>query len=183
MARALFVTPEPPYPLRGGGAMRSASLLHYLSSRYEVDAIGFSPKWTEALPPELVSDSLTVSLKRHSRTVLARAWRNGGRLLRGVAPLSDRFSGYEMEINQWLRGRNYDVAVLEHFWTASYLPNVRPHARAVILDLHNIESVWHERCAAVESGPRAVALRRFSAASRRDEQLWLPQFDHCQKLR
>ena len=39
--RALFLTPEAPYPLEGGGALRAASLFEYLAARYEVDVIVF----------------------------------------------------------------------------------------------------------------------------------------------
>ena len=38
---ALFLAPEAPYPIAGGGALRSASLLEYLTLRYEVDTIVF----------------------------------------------------------------------------------------------------------------------------------------------
>ena len=39
--RALLLAPETPYPLAGGGALRTASLLHYLSSKYAVDLLVF----------------------------------------------------------------------------------------------------------------------------------------------
>ncbi|MCC6536537.1 MAG: hypothetical protein IT162_03245, partial [Bryobacterales bacterium] len=42
--RALLVCPEPPYPLHGGGAFRSAGVLHYLSQRYTLDAVFFSER-------------------------------------------------------------------------------------------------------------------------------------------
>src|SRR4051794_13838880 len=38
---ALFLTPEAPYPIAGGGSLRSASLLEYLARRYDVDVIVF----------------------------------------------------------------------------------------------------------------------------------------------
>lgn len=38
---ALVLAPETPYPLAGGGALRTASLLHYLRTRYEVDLLVF----------------------------------------------------------------------------------------------------------------------------------------------
>ena len=38
---ALFLSAEAPYPLAGGGALRSASLLHYLARTREVDVIVF----------------------------------------------------------------------------------------------------------------------------------------------
>src|ERR1017187_7845821 len=38
---ALFLAPEAPYPMAGGGALRSASLLEYLGRHYDVDVIVF----------------------------------------------------------------------------------------------------------------------------------------------
>src|ERR1035437_9111292 len=38
---ALFLAPEAPYPIAGGGALRSASLLEYLGRHYDVDVIVF----------------------------------------------------------------------------------------------------------------------------------------------
>ena len=41
MSNALFISPEAPYPLAGGGALRSASLLNFLASRYSLDMVVF----------------------------------------------------------------------------------------------------------------------------------------------
>src|SRR5437016_4865444 len=38
---ALVLAPEAPYPLAGGGALRTASLLHYLAGTRAVDLIVF----------------------------------------------------------------------------------------------------------------------------------------------
>jgi glycosyltransferase involved in cell wall biosynthesis len=54
---------------------------------------------------------------------------------------------------------------------------VRPHSKNVILDLHNIESVWHRSLAASENAVRSWALRRFATASVALEREWLPKFD------
>ena len=57
---ALFLTPEAPYPLAGGGQMRSASLLEYLAKRFHVDVVVFrepsAPDPALAIPPGLVRD-------------------------------------------------------------------------------------------------------------------------------
>ena len=80
-------------------------------------------------------------------------------------------------IGTLVAGQQYDVAVLEHFWCAPYVEQVRPHSKRVILDLHNIESVWHRSLSGLESGARALALRRFATASVALERHWLPEFD------
>ncbi len=41
MSNALFLSPEAPYPLAGGGALRSASLLNFLARQHAVDMITF----------------------------------------------------------------------------------------------------------------------------------------------
>ncbi|HUQ95675.1 MAG TPA: glycosyltransferase [Bryobacteraceae bacterium] len=179
--RALFISPEPPYPLTGGGALRSASLLQFLAARYPVDIVLFhvdgASDPVEALPRGLVGDILSVPLPGHATGTPAVITRNSLRLLRGVPPMLDRFSGQEKIIGAWLKGRTYHTAVLEHFWCASYASLVRSHCRHLYLDLHNIESEWHARSARVESGPYSLGHKIFAAYYRRLERKLLPLFD------
>ncbi len=181
--RALILCPEPPYPLYGGGAFRSAAVLQYLARNYALDAVFFSeetrPDPRLALPPGLVNDSLLIRLAVHPRNTASRVWRNGWRYVKGIPPLVDRFcaSPAGSRLTEWLNGRHYDVAVIEHFWCSPFAGLVRPHAGRLVLDLHNIESEWHERMAAQEPWPLAHAHRRFAAAARRLEGRWLSQFD------
>ena len=177
---ALVISPEAPYPLDGGGALRTASLLHALADRYEVDLLAFrhpGQRILENLPPDLVRSTGLIELRAHANTVPARVMRNAGRLLRGVPPLVDRFSGYESAIARELEGKAYDTVLLEHFWSASYIPLVRRFARRVILDLHNVESAWHASCAAASAFPQSLMHRGFGRAALRLEQRWLPLFD------
>jgi len=170
--RALLVSPEAPYPLDGGGALRTASLLHYLAARYDVDLIAFQhpgQRIVENLPPGLVRRASLVPLRHHAPGVFARALRNASRVIRQRPPLVDRFGGYEDEIRAAIGDRRYEVCVLEHFWTASYLPLMRSVADRTLLDLHNIESAWHASCAATAGFPRNVLHRAFAAASLREE--------------
>src|SRR5437899_835757 len=74
---AFFLTPE--QAGAGGGALRSACVLAYLRDRYRVEVAGFK-------------------LSHHSKSTVARAWRNGLRLIRGRPPLLDRYSGYEHQL-------------------------------------------------------------------------------------
>ena len=83
--RALFLSPEDPVPGWGGGGMRSASLLEYLREHYEVDVLRFD-------------------LRVHSKKTSARIQRNAVRILQGVPPLFDRFSGYEEQLAHKLKG-------------------------------------------------------------------------------
>ena len=45
---ALFVAPEAPYPLVGGGPLRAASMLQYLAQSHTVDAISQALSGTSA---------------------------------------------------------------------------------------------------------------------------------------
>src|ERR1017187_2326700 len=89
MNSALFISAEAPYPLAGGGALRSASLLNFLARGYAVDMIAFrEPRAAdprEHSPPGLVRRLHVVELPPHARQALARAARNAGRLARGYA--------------------------------------------------------------------------------------------------
>jgi len=179
--RALFLSPQTPYPSVGGGPLRSASLLEYLARSFSVHTIVFrepgDPDPALAIPAGLVDKLNVVDLPYHSKQPLARALRNMSRIVRNRPPLLDRFSGFQDEIANLLAGRHYHVAILEHFWCAPYIAQLRPCSEQVILDLHNIESVWHRSVAASENPARAFALRRFATACVALERKWLPRFD------
>jgi polysaccharide biosynthesis protein PslH len=155
--RALFLTPEEPKTGSGGGALRSASLLAYLQNKYDVQPVTFS-------------------LRPHSRSPEARLWRNVVRLAHGRPPLFDRFSGYENQIGAALQGR-YAVAVVEHFWCASYAGLLRTRCGKLVLDLHNIESQLARTHANAARWPASWASRRFAESYQRLEREWLPRFD------
>lgn len=176
---ALFLTPEPPYPMMGGGALRSASLLEYLMERYAVEALTFrqpgaaAPLW----PDPRLRLGQHLRLPYHSRSAPARAWRNFRRYLIGSPPLWDRFARFSDWIDSATAGRHYALGVIEHFWCASYAAELRGRCRRLVLDLHNVESVLHYRLAGGASWPSRLALRSFARDYRRLERHWLPRFD------
>lgn len=136
------------------------------------------------MPPGLVRSQQVVPLPHHSRSLLARYVRNAGRAIRGVPPLIDRVSGLGSLIEQAIAGRRYDFGVAEHFWCAPYIDQLENCCETTILDLHNIESVLHDRCAhlagvsgrAAGTGLVRAGHRRFAAASRKLEADLLPRF-------
>jgi len=176
----LMVSPEAPFPMVGGGATRTASLIEFLARRYHVDLILFAeagaPDPAIQIPPGTVRQVWTICLPRHSRTLPARISRNFVRYVRWMPPLMDRFQGFESEMAGLIEGRCYQTALIEHFWCARYLHVLQAHSDEVWLDLHNVESVWHERLAASEKGPARTALRRFAHACRAQERELLPRF-------
>jgi glycosyltransferase involved in cell wall biosynthesis len=179
--RALFLVPEAPYPTQGGGALRSASLLEYLARRYDVDVIVFREPGAEdptpLFPPGIARSVQVLELPYHRKDPFSRAVRNAGRLARGVPPLVDRFAGFGDRIAALVHGESYQLAAIEHFWCAPYWEQVAPVSARTVLDLHNIESALHERCAQTESGAEALAHEIFCRCARDLEARWLPRYD------
>jgi glycosyltransferase involved in cell wall biosynthesis len=177
---ALVLAPETPYPLAGGGALRTASLLHHLAKSYEVDLLVFrqpgGSEPAEHLPAGLVRRTCVLDLARNRRSFPARVWRNAARVTRAVPPLVDRFSGFEREIEDAVAGRRYDIGIVEHFWCAPYQEQIAKVCSRTILDLHNIESLLHERCAEADGNAMGFAHRVFQRASLDLERIWLPRF-------
>src|SRR5579871_6663036 len=90
----LILSPEPPYPLHGGGAYRIASLMHYFARFAQVDLVLISDSGKPAqLPPGLVRSQHVIPLPHHSRSTSARWLRNTRRAIGGVPPLIDRVAG------------------------------------------------------------------------------------------
>ena len=90
----------------------------------------------------------------------------------------DRFAGFGSQIGAAIRGQRYEVAVIEHFWCAPYWEQAAAVSDSTLLDLHNIESILHERCAHDETGPHALAHRAFQTVCRSLEEEWLPRFTY-----
>lgn len=168
----------------GGGALRSASILEYLLSRYETDVFCFVQNDSANRPPRGsdfrprgVGRWTNQALPFHSKAVFPRGLRNASRLLRRVPPLVDRFAGFGDALRAAIEGRRYDLAIVEHFWCAPYAEILRPACDRLVIDLHNIESIWHERSAA-EAGAAARAIHaRFARAAAALEARLLPKFD------
>lgn len=181
MPSALMLCPEPPFPVRGGGAIRTASLATYLSRRYELDLVIFrepgAPDPREAIPGGFARRVDIIDLPHHGRSLGARYARNAARFLRGAPPLNDRFGGCGRRLSEMLRGRRYDATVVEHFWCAQYASRLAKHTDRLLLNLHNVESVLYGSSAAAGRWPVSAAMRRFEDRCRALEREWLPRYD------
>lgn len=153
--KAFFLAAESPDPPHGGGPLRSACIQEWLRRRGEVHTLALEPL-----------------LPFHSTSPAARISRNVKRALRGIPPLVDRYTDpcVEAALEDALRHGPFDVAVLEHLWTAPWVDRVRPHCSTVILNLHNREA---EFCRAM-GGPLAGW---FARCAGRWEHRLLPKFD------
>src|ERR1039457_6486140 len=125
---ALFLAPEAPYPMAGGGALRSASLLEYLGRHYDVDVIVFrqpgAPDPASLFPIGLARRVTGRELPPNRRGSAARALRNAGRVVRRIPPLVDRFAGFSAQVARALGGTRYHLGLIEHSWCAPYLEQV-----------------------------------------------------------
>ena len=177
---ALFLAPEAPYPIAGGGALRSASLLEYIGRRYATHLIVFrepgAPDPTAQIPAGLVQRTTVLDLPVNGRGLAARALRNAARVARRVPPLIDRFSGFGELVQRAVRGDRYELGVIEHFWCAPYYAQIAPLCGRTVLNLHNVESVLHRRCANVQGGAVAMGHRVFQKAALELERQYLPRF-------
>ena len=178
---ALLVCPEAPFPVIGGGALRTASLATYLGAHYTLDLVLFrepgAPDPEAALPAGLARHVLVIHLPAHRKDAVSKTFRNLHRLARFIPPHEDRFGGHQATIANWLGDRSYDFVCLEHFWTSSYAALLRPRAARLACDLHNIESVFYETRARLDRPPLSWVWRRFAAANRVLERRRLPGFD------
>ncbi len=172
-----MLSPESPYPLHGGGAFRVASLAHYFSRFAAVDLVLFSETGKPApMPAGLFRSQDIITLPPSKRNTASRYIRNAKRAARGVPPLIDRLSGHAAQLNRILAGRRYDLGIVEHFWAAPYLTEMQRVCGRTILDLHNIESVLHTRCAETDTGLVSLGQRRFAKCAETLERRLLPGY-------
>ena len=160
--------------------MRTASLIQYLARTRHVDLILFrqpgAPDPASHLPAGLIRRASVIQLPPTGRGQTARAMRNSSRVIRRVPPLVDRFAGFQREVENAIGAAKYEIGLIEHSWCAPYWAQIAPACQRTVLDLHNIESTLHDRCAAVEGPATAFAHRVFRDASLTLERAWLPRF-------
>jgi glycosyltransferase involved in cell wall biosynthesis len=156
--RILFLTPEVPHPARGGGTIKSSTVLEYLQARHDVDLMCLRDS------DPLVRD------------------RTPGNILRSYAagvPLSvlrNRSQQFgDLVRNRAVDGR-FDALLCDGWLMAQYLPPGFAGLR--VLHQHNAEFVMWKREAALERNPLRRAIVRWEAARvRRYEASILQPFD------
>jgi glycosyltransferase involved in cell wall biosynthesis len=160
--------------------LRTASLIQYLARTRPVDLILFRQPGVfdpaSHLPAGLIRRASVIQLPPTGRGQTARAARNTSRVMRRVPPLVDRFAGFQREVANAIGAARYEIGLIEHSWCASYWEQIAPACQRTVLDLHNVESTLHARCAAVEGRATAFAHRVFRDASLALERAWLPRF-------
>ena len=173
----LMLCPEAPWPMYGGGALRTASLAHFFATWADLHLVIFRQPDDAAAEPDTPARISWIDLPAHRRDLLSRAARNARRWAQGTPPLIDRFSGFSEQLRSCIAGSHYDLAVIEHFWCAAYVDVLRARCDRVWLDLHNVESEWHQTLARCAPAPARPALRSFARACLGRERELLPRFD------
>ncbi|MBM3762355.1 MAG: glycosyltransferase [Acidobacteria bacterium] len=179
--KALLILPEAPYPVVGGGALRTASIVDGLKEEFELTAIHYRLEGEEdpavRYPAGVLSGGGTIDLPHHAKSFLPRAVRNLKRTVMGVPPLIDRFGGQAASLEKQLEGAWFDLVWVEHFWLAPYARLLRRHGGKLVMDLHNVESSYYESLAAASPWWQRPLLRRFASQALKYEAKWLPEFD------
>jgi len=180
MRRALILLPEAPYPVIGGGPLRTASIIEALAPQFQLTAIHYQlagdPDPATLYPPNLLHQSHTLPLPQHAKSTIPKILRNLNRALRGIPPLVDRFAGHEAALHQILTNQNYDLIWVEHFWAATYAPLLKQHASKLVLNLHNIEHAYYDSLAATSPLLHRPLLQHFAQKARAYEAHLLPHF-------
>jgi glycosyltransferase involved in cell wall biosynthesis len=178
--RALILLPEAPFPVIGGGPLRTASIVTFLAERYRLTAVHFrlegEPDPALQYPAGMLAASHTIELPQHSKAFVPRLLRNLRRAIEGVPPLVDRFGGQAQRLQEILGGDEYDLIWVEHFWAAGYVDTLQKHARKLVLDLHNVESAYFESLLGNSSLLHRPLLRHFAARAHELEQRLLERF-------
>ncbi len=179
--KALILLPEAPYPAIGGGPLRTASIVEFLAANYELHAIHFrlagDPDPADAYPAGYLKGSHSLELPQHAKALWPKMKRNLRRGLQGVPPLVDRFSRFDARIASIVRDQEFDLIWIEHFWAAPYGALLRPHARKLVLDLHNVESQYFASVGADAALLPRLLWGHFSQCALALEAKLIPDFD------
>lgn len=164
-ARVLFLTHLLPYPLDGGGQIKSFHTLKALASRYDVTLLALIRRSEEAEKvgplPELCGGGIKlIVLTRGSLTNVSNALRS---LLQGNSFLMTRDADKAMQqaLNNELSARQYDAVHVDHLQMAAFIPDAPLSCVKIVLDQHNIEHRIPKRLA---EAPGLNPLARWYAA-------------------
>ncbi|WP_322488670.1 glycosyltransferase family 4 protein [Chloroflexus sp.] len=146
--RILMLSPYPPYPPRGGGALRIYHLLRGLAARHTVTLLSFAPDEAAAAAMQPLRDLAEV------RIVIGLTARSlGQRALTTLAsPLPDMAlrnasPAYSAAFAELLANAQFEVVLAESIEMAPYLLQARKHRVRLALDEFNAEYLLQRRAA------------------------------------
>ncbi|MBX0328931.1 glycosyltransferase family 4 protein [Oscillochloris sp. ZM17-4] len=168
----LILSPYPPFPARGGGALRISNLLAGLAGRHEVTCLSFAPDTAAvaAMAPLRKLCRLATVIGPPPRSLARRAWTTFSSplpdlALRNVAP------AYSEALSRMLAADRYDVVHAASLEMAGYGLMARGFGVPLIaLDQFNAEYLLQRRAAlsdlrrGVGGQPRALLAGVYSLA-------------------
>lgn len=156
-----MLSPYPPYPPRGGGALRIYHLLRGLAARHAVTLLSFAPDEAAATAMQPLRDLAEVrivigpparSLGQRALTTLASPLPDMA--LRNASP------AYSAAFAELLASAQFEVVLAESIEMAPYLLQARKHRVRLALDEFNAEYLLQRRAALndLRRAPRPKAL-------------------------
>lgn len=146
--RILLLAPYPPFPPRGGGALRMYNLLRGLSRRHEITCLSFAPDEPACTALEPLREFChleTVPGPPH-RGVLRRAWTTLAVPQPDMA-LRNASSAYRKALHRLLQHQTFDIVQAASIEMAGYGLLARQYGARLLLDEFNAEYVLQRRAA------------------------------------
>lgn len=159
--RILMLSPYPPYPPRGGGALRIYHLLRGLAARHTVTLLSFAPDEAaaQAMQPlhdladvRIVIGPLARSLGQRALTTLVSPWPD--------MALRNGSTAYSATLAELLANEQFEVVLAESIEMAPYLLQARHSGARLVLDEFNAEYLLQRRAALndLRRAPRPKAI-------------------------
>ncbi len=154
-----MLAPYPPYPLRGGGALRVYHLIRGLAARHELTLLSFAPDTAAvaAMAPLRELCGVVTVLGPPRRGLAGRALSTAASPLPDMA-LRNRSRPYAEALSRLLAAGRYDVVQAESIELAGYALMARGLGPRLVLDQFNAEYLLQRR-AALTDLRRGLALR------------------------
>jgi polysaccharide biosynthesis protein PslH len=167
----LILAPYPPFPPRGGGALRISSLIRGLAARHELTLLAFAPDAAAvaALAPLREHCHVATVQGPEHRSLARRAWTTLASPLPDMA-LRNASRAYGEALSRLLAAGRFDVVQAESIEMAGYALAARGLGARLVLDEFNAEYLLQRRAAltdlrgALALRPRALAGGLYSLA-------------------
>ena len=184
----LFLAHLLPWPLEGGGQIKSYHVLRQLSQAYDIKLLALTRKADEAQSVEPLREfcALGVEIISLRRTKLSNLLAAGGALVTGRSFIvqRDNTPALRAAVARELATQRYVALHTDHLQMMQFVPETPPGVK-VILDEHNVEFRIPQRLAQTSKNPvwRLYAhgewkrLRRFEQAALRRADLTLAVSD------
>lgn len=146
--RILMLSPYPPYPPRGGGALRIYHLLRALADRHPVTLLSFAPDEAAAAAMQPLRDlaDLRIVIGPPARSLRQRAVTTLFSPLPDMA-LRNASQSYTIALSKLLAAERFDVVLAESIEMAPYLLSARSSGARAMLDEFNAEYLLQRRAA------------------------------------